>query len=64
MANAIFAGRGIPAAIIAAAHSSIAHEHAARHAITAMQEIGIDISGHRSRGVSLGLVRMEVTRLS
>ena len=58
MANTIFAEKGIPAAVISCGTLNIAHEHAARHAIAALQEIGIDISSHRSQGVSLGLVRL------
>ncbi len=47
-----------PAAIISCGTLNIMHRSAAKEAITAMVERDIDITSHRSQGVSIGLLRM------
>lgn len=50
--------RESPAAIISCGTLNIMHRSATREAISAMAERNIDISSHRSQGISIGLLRM------
>lgn len=58
LARKAFTSRGQSVAIISGGTLNIAHQPAAPNAILAMREVGIDISEHRSQGISLGLARM------
>ena len=50
--------RGVPATIISMGTLGLNARPAAAEAIEAMDELGIDISGHRSQGISAGILAM------
>lgn len=50
--------RNVPAAVISCGTLNLLNRPADPYAVAAMAERGIDISGHRSQGVSVGLLRM------
>src|SRR5881396_718122 len=58
IARKLLADAKIPAMVISAGTLGINSNPAATHAVTAVQELGIDLSGHRSQGVTLQLLRM------
>ncbi len=48
--------RGIPATVISMGTLGLNARAAATEAVEAMEEVGIDISGHRSQGISAGIL--------
>ena len=58
MATAMLKEENIPAVVISAGTLNINGQPAAPNAVEAGQLIGIDISTHRSQGISLPLMRM------
>ncbi len=58
MVKPMLAERDIPAVVISAGTLGLQGRPAAANSIAAAAEIGIDLEGHRSQGVSLGLMRM------
>jgi protein-tyrosine phosphatase len=58
MARSLFAEAGIPAVLISQGTLGLQGRSAAANSITAASEIGVDLSGHRSQGVSLALMRI------
>jgi protein-tyrosine phosphatase len=61
MAEALFrralASRGVGGMAISMGTLNLTGRAAAPHAIEALDEIGVDLRGHRSQGLSLGLLR-------
>lgn len=58
LARSMLAERDIPAVVISAGTLGIQGRPAAANSIAAAAEIGVDLEGHRSQGVSMPLMRM------
>jgi protein-tyrosine phosphatase len=58
MAKGMLAERGIPAVVISAGTLGLQGRPAAANSVAAASEVGVDLDGHRSQGVSLPLMRM------
>ena len=56
LAQSIFAAEGIAATVYSAGVSTWSGQPASRHAITAMKEEGLDLSGHSSQMISQELL--------
>ncbi|QDG54623.1 hypothetical protein FIV42_28920 [Persicimonas caeni] len=58
MAKPMLEERGIPAVVISAGTLGLQGRSAAANSVTVAGEVGIDLEGHRSQGVSIPLMRM------
>lgn len=58
LARKLLAEAKIPAVVISAGTLGIQGRPAARHTVSTAAEIGLDVSSHRSQGVSMPLMRM------
>jgi protein-tyrosine phosphatase len=58
MAKGMLAERGIPAVVISAGTLGLQGRPAAANSVAAAAEVGVDLEGHRSQGVSVPLMRM------
>lgn len=58
MAKAMLEERGIPAVVISAGTLGLQGRSAAANSVTVAAEVGVDLEGHRSQGVSIPLMRM------
>lgn len=58
LAQRMLNGAAIPAVTISAGTLGLSGHSAAAHTITTAAEIGLDLTSHRSQGVSLALLRM------
>ncbi|MBI4822346.1 MAG: hypothetical protein HY791_39160 [Deltaproteobacteria bacterium] len=56
MAERALKGANVPAVVISAGTLGIHGQPAAAHAVSVMREIGLELSGHRSQGVSVQML--------
>ena len=58
LAPPLFEERGMPVVVISGGTLNLQGKRAARHAISAVKELGLSLSGHRSQGAHPALMRM------